>query len=205
MRRSGKSTLLRVAAGREAPDEGQIFFDRQELTVLSGGQLAAVMRAGGIGLVSSDWRPIVNQEAIDYVAAPLLADKLSLKKARSMAREYLDRMGVLSCAHTLTDRLSIRDALRVDLAHALVRKPRLLFVDEPAVVPSPSERQELYELLTALGKDRALAILIASEDLDAVSKAGRIMTIGSGSLRSMDKEGQVVSFPAGRVSDGRSG
>ncbi|MGH2911710.1 MAG: ATP-binding cassette domain-containing protein [Solirubrobacteraceae bacterium] len=205
MRRSGKSTLLRVAASIELPDDGQIFFDGQELTKLSGEQRAEVMRANGIGFVSSDWRPVLSQKVIDYISAALLADKLSLKEARPIVREYLDRMGVLNCTHTLTDQLSIYDSMRVGLAHALVRKPRLLFVDEPAVVPSPSERQEFYELLMSLGKDSSLAVLIASEDLGAVSKARRMMTIGSGSLCSTDKEGKVVSFPAGRVSDGRSG
>jgi predicted ABC-type transport system involved in lysophospholipase L1 biosynthesis ATPase subunit len=187
MRRSGKSTLLRIAAGFESPDEGRVVFDGQDLTALSGDARAEVMRAGGIGLATADWRPSVSQEVIEY------------------AREYLERMGVLNCAHMRTDRLSIGEAMRVSLAQALAREPRLLLVDEPAALPSPTERHELYDLLVSLGKSSGLAVLVASEDVGIVGRARRKMTIGSGTLRSMDKEGEVVSFPIGRAADGRSG
>jgi ABC-type ATPase involved in cell division len=205
MRRSGKSTLLRLAAGIELPDEGRILFDDQDVTGLSGDARAELLRAHGIGFVSSDWRPSVSQTAIEYVAVSLLADSLSLGRARHVARQQLERMGVLNCAHMFTDRLSLGEALRVSLAQALVREPRLLLVDEPAVLPSPSERHELYGLLTSLGRSSAPAVLVASEDVGIVRRARRMMTIGAGTLRSMDKEGEVVSFPRGRVSDGRSG
>ncbi len=206
MRRSGKSTLLRLAAGLELPDEGRILFDGQDLTELSGDGRVELLRAGGIGFVSSDWRPSVSQTATEYVAMSLLADSLSLREARREARQQLERMGALNCAHILTDRLSLGEALRVSLAHALVSEPRLLLVDEPAVLPSPSERQELYGLLTSLGRSSTLAVLIASEDVAILRRARRMMTIGGGTLRSMDKEGEVVSFPRGaRTSDGRSG
>lgn len=203
-RRSGKSTLLRIAAGVESPDSGRIFFDGHDLTVLSGDKRAELLRMGGIGFVTSDWRPIVSQEAIEYVALPLLADKLNLRHARRIARDRLEQMGVLNCAHVLTERLSIGEAMRVGFAHALTRQPRLLLVDEPAALPVPSERQELYSMLRSLGKSRELAVVVASEDLGAVAYSRRTMTIGSGALYSSDKEGEVVSFPAGRVSDGRS-
>lgn len=204
-RRSGKSTLLRIAGGIESPDEGRVYFDGVDLTELSGDERAKLMRAGGIGLVSSDWRPINSQTAIDYIKYALLADDLSVKQARPIARGSLERTGALRCAHTLTDRLSISEAMRVGLAHALAREPRVLFVDEPAAVPSPMERRELYELIWSLGKDPGLAVVIASEDMGAISKARRLMRIDNGSVHSSDKEGEIVPFPAGRVVGGQSG
>jgi ABC-type ATPase involved in cell division len=205
MRRSGKSMLLRLAAGLELPDEGRILFDGKDLTELSGEDRAKLLRSRGIGFVSSDWRPSASQTAIEYVAVSLLPDGLSLRDARHVARQALDGMGVLNCAHLLTDRLSIGEALRVRLAQALVSEPRLLLVDEPAILPSPSERQELYALLTSFGRSSTPAVLVASEDVGIVRRARRMMTIGGGTLHSMDKEGEVVSFPQGRISDGRSG
>lgn len=205
MRRSGKSTLLRLAAGLELPDEGRILFDGRDLTALSGDARAEMLRAHGIGFVTSNWQPRVRQQALEYVALPLLADKLNLRQARKVAGEELERMGVMNCAHMLTGRLSLSEALRMGLAAALVSEPRLLLVDEPAVVLSPIERQELYGLITSLGRASTLAVLVTSEDVGIVRRARRMMTIGDGVLRSSDKEGEVVAFPRGRVSDGRSG
>jgi ABC-type ATPase involved in cell division len=205
MRRSGKSTLLRLAAGMELPDEGRILFDGQDLTRLSGDARAELLCAHGIGSVTSNWRPRVRQKAIEYVALPLLADLLNLRQARAVAREELERVGVLNCAYMLTDMLSLGEALRVGLAAALVHEPRLLLIDEPAAVLSPSERQELYELIASFGRASTPAVVVASEDIGIVRRARRMMTIGGGILRSSDKEGEVVSFRRGRVSDGRSG
>lgn len=204
-RRSGKSMLLRIAAGVEVPDEGRVLLDGEDLTVLSADKRAARLRNRGVVLVSCDWRPSASQEVVDYVAVPLLADSLSLRQARRVACEYLERMGVLGAAHVLTGELSIGEAMRVGLAHALAREPRVLLVDEPAALPSPSERQELYGLLCELGASSEVALLVASEDLGIVRRARRRMTIGSGTLRLMDKEGQVLSFPRERVREGRSG
>jgi predicted ABC-type transport system involved in lysophospholipase L1 biosynthesis ATPase subunit len=205
VRRSGKSTLLRLAAGLELPDTGRILFEGQDLTELSGDKRAEVLRSQGIGFVFSDWRPSVSQKAIEYVATSLLSDGLSLREARHVSRQQLDRVGILSCAHMPTDRLSIGEAMRMSLAQALAREPRLLLIDEPAVVPSPSERQELYVLIASLGRSSTPAVVVASEDLGIVRRARRMMTIGEGTLRSMDKEGEVVPFPRERASDGRPG
>jgi predicted ABC-type transport system involved in lysophospholipase L1 biosynthesis ATPase subunit len=206
MPRSGKSTLLRLAAGFEQPDAGRILFQGQDLTGLSGDDRAELLRSHGIGFVFPEWRLGASQKAIEYVATSLLADGLSLREARHVGREQLDRVGVLNCAHMLIKRLSIGEALRVGLARALVGEPRLLLIDEPAVVPSPIERQELYVLIASLGHDSKLAVVVASEDLEIVSRARRQMTIGGeGTLRSMDKEGEVISFLRERASDGRSG
>jgi predicted ABC-type transport system involved in lysophospholipase L1 biosynthesis ATPase subunit len=205
MPRSGKSTLLRLAAGIELPDEGRILFDDQDVTRLSGDARAELLRANGIGFVTSNRQSGMRRDALDHVALPLLADGLSLRQARQVAREELERMGVLNCAHMLTDRLSLGEALRVGLAAALVHEPRLLLIDEPAVVLSTSERDELYGLITSFGRASTPAVLVASGDMRIVRRARRIMTIGGGVLRSSDKEGEVVPLRPGRVSGGSLG
>ena len=206
MRRCGKSTLLRLAAGVELPDAGRILFEGQDLTALSSDDRAGLLRSYGIGFVFPGWRPSVVQTAIDYVATSLLADGFNLREARDVAHRQLDRVSALNYAYTLTDRLSIDEMLRVGLAQALAGEPKLLLVDEPAVVPSPIERQEIYGLITSLGRSSKQAVLIASEDLEIVRRARRQMTMdGEGTLRSMDREGELVTFPRKRSSDGQSG
>ncbi len=194
-RRSGKTTLLRVAAGIEVPDAGVVCFDGHVLTAMGASERARALRTHGIAHVAGDWHPQLNQLCIDSVALALLGDRVSLREARPLARRALERVGAGACAEEWTGRLSPGERIRVGLARGLVREPRLLLVDEPAVSPSPIECQELYALLRTLAHEDGLAVVLASEDLDALEGARRIMSISDGDLRSMDSAGVVVSFP----------
>jgi predicted ABC-type transport system involved in lysophospholipase L1 biosynthesis ATPase subunit len=194
-RRSGKSTLLRIAAGIEQPDSGSVCWDGRVVGEMSASERARLLRGGGIGFASTDWRPQPNHRALEHVALPLLSDRTSLRGAKILARRALDRVDAGYCADVWTHRLSLGELLRVSLARALVRNPRLLLVDEPAVLPSPSESEELYALLRNLGRGGKLAVIVASEDLSAIQSAPRMLSIGDGTLRSMESPGVVVPFP----------
>jgi putative ABC transport system ATP-binding protein len=195
IRRSGKTTLLQIAAGRVPPDDGEVWFDGQNVTRMSPDARAKLHRHNGIGLLSPDWRAERNKPAVEHVALPLLSDGMSLREARGPAWRALERVGVANCGYMPTCRLSHGERARVSLARTLVHDPRLLLVDEPAVLLRPSEGVELYELLRSLGRDGMLAIVIASEDIAPIRKAKRIMSIDSGRLRSMDQPGILVQFP----------
>jgi ABC-type lipoprotein export system ATPase subunit len=195
IRRSGKTTLLKVAAGIELPDEGSVFFDGQDMTAASADRRAEMRRRGGVGLLVSEWRPERNHEAIDHVAVPLLSEGMSLREAKQPAWRALERAGASQHGSTPVDRLSHAERIRIALARLLVREPRLLLVDEP-VFSRPSESVELYELLRSLRRDTGLAIVIASEDVAPIRKAHRVMSIGDGRLRPANEpSGTLVTFP----------
>lgn len=204
MRRSGKTTLLRVAAAAELPDSGSVRFDGRDVGGMSADARAKLQRYSGIGLVSTDWRPGRNKPVVEHVALPLLSDGMSLREAKEPAHLALERMDVSRCAYMATDRLSRAERVRVALARAFVHKPRLLLVDEPAVLLSPSEGVELYDLLRSLGEDSRVAIVLASEDVGPIRRAQRVMSIDQGRLRSMDETGNVFQFPDQRPSPGRA-
>ncbi len=195
-RRAGKSTLLKIASGIEPADEGTVRFDGQVLTTMSGRKRSRLMRNGGVALVSSEWRAQVNRPTVDMVATACMGDGTRLNAARCRARRVLALVGAGEQADVPADRLAVGERIRVGLAMALVREPRLLIVDEPAVLPSSSESEALYELLRSLGNRSDLAVVIASEDLAAIHGARRIMSVSHGEVRSMDEPGVVVPFPS---------
>lgn len=199
VRRSGKSTLLRIAAGLELPDEGTVIFDGKVLTEISQHERAALRRRDGIGLVRSPWRPLRNRPAIEHVAVALMSDGVSLRDAKRAAFTALTRADAADCAYIPTSQLSQGELVRVQLAQRLVHEPRMLLIDEPAMLSSPKASMALYELLWSLAQDSKCAIVIASEELDAIQPASRIMTISAGQLRSTDRPGSVVPFPEDRV------
>jgi predicted ABC-type transport system involved in lysophospholipase L1 biosynthesis ATPase subunit len=198
-RRAGKSTLLKVMAGIELPDAGSVSFAGQNVASLSAGARARLWRHGGIALVRGDWRPLCSgQSVIEHVGIPLTNGGLTLAEAEAMARPVLDRVGALPWAHVPTDRLSLNERIRVGLARAMVREPRLLLVDEPAVLIDIGESHEFYGLLRALAKESKMALVIASEDTTPLAGVQRAMTISDGRVRSTDSRRRVVSFPERR-------
>lgn len=209
-RRSGKSTLLRVMAGMERPDSGAVCFAGRPLETMSARERARQLRSGGIALVCSDWRTQIARPVVELVATACASDGTPMSEARSRGRKALLCAGVAECADVWVDQLTLGERLRVGLAMALVREPRLLLVDEPAVLPSPLESDELYALLQSLGNERNLTVVIASENLAALTGTRRTMAISSGEVRSMDQDGVIVPFPdppvsrASRASDGPS-
>jgi predicted ABC-type transport system involved in lysophospholipase L1 biosynthesis ATPase subunit len=200
-RRSGKSTFLMIATGLEMPDRGAVNFRGQDITKLSVGECAKLRRQRGLAFVSGDWRPeLANQPAIEHVAMPMTNDGMTLAEGEAAARVILSRFEVMRWAHVATDRLSAGERIRVELARAVVREPAILFVDEPAVLSSPSESRDLYALLHSLAKE--MTVVIASEDMDAISGVDRFMTLDGGKLRTTDSRKRLYDaadrFRAGK-------
>jgi putative ABC transport system ATP-binding protein len=203
-RRSGKSVLLEVAAGLEVPEDGTVSFAGNEITRLSTSERARFRRRHGIALAGGDWRPGVgiSQPVLEHVALPLTTDGLTLAESEAVARPVLDRFGLTQWAHASTERLSVSERIRVELARAVVREPRLLLVDEPSVLSGPSESRELYALLRSLATDSGVTVVIASEDMSALDGVQRFMTLDGGRLRSTESRRRVLPFPERRSQGG---
>lgn len=196
-RRAGKSTLLRLAAGIETPDEGAIIFDGNDLAKMGTEERVLQRRVGGIALAVLGVGLPANRPVMEHVSRPLLACGMSGYEAEAVARRVLGRVEASDVQDMLSGELQASERVRVELARALVSEPRLLLVDEPATLASPSEARELYALLRLLGRDKAMAVLIASRESAALEGAPRILTIDNGRVRSTDSRRKVLPFRRG--------
>jgi ABC-type methionine transport system ATPase subunit len=196
-RLAGKTTLLNVAAGLELPDSGSVLWDGGDLTLMGEDKRASYRRWHGIALASCDWRPGASRPVVTHVATPLYSDRMKIGEAERCALRALKRVDASHLGHCRTDRLVVSDRVRVELARALVREPRLLLVDEPAILPRPSEAREFFALLHELPKRLGLALVIASEEVAAVRGSHRVMNLAV-RLYSTDKRRKVVELHPGR-------
>lgn len=196
VRRSGKTTLLRLAAAVELPEEGRVLFDGRDMAEMRPIERERLLRTD-IGFVSPlDWRPGYRERVVDYVALPLLSTGATLQRAVWSARTALRRMEAIATAEAFCRTLSLDERVRAMLARALVNKPRMLVVDEPAAIPSLGDRDELCQLLGRMVRERQLALIVASEDMGTLRCADFLMSIGGGELvRSNERSAEVFEFP----------
>jgi ABC-type glutathione transport system ATPase component len=195
-RRTGKSTLMRMAAGIDRPDEGSVRFDGQDLTRISGKGHARLLRSRLAYLTVNDWRPNPGESVAHHLAISLGGDGLTVREAERRALRELDLVGVSAAqAHSPATQLSTLDRTRVMLARALAREPDLLVIDEPVHTPIAQEKDSLYRLLRGLTRKRGIALLVASEDLSALQGFDVFMSISARELCSSDLDAKVVPFP----------
>jgi ABC-type lipoprotein export system ATPase subunit len=201
-RRSGKTTLLRIAAGIEAPAAGAVRLDGESLSALPAS--ARTRRLRTVGFAPKAWRVARGKPVLDHVALPLLAEGRPLVTALAKAHEALERVGASHCAGAAAEELAPGDETRVALAQALVREPRLLLVDEPGVMAAPDERDELLRLLRGIAaEDPRLALVVTARDVAGVAGAGRVLTLDDGVLRGAVEppSADVVPFPGGLAAE----
>lgn len=195
-RRSGKSTLLRLAAGIERPDTGTVRFDGRALCEMTGSERGRLLRRELAFMASGDWRPNPGESVVDHVAMSLGSEGLTVRDARRRALGALERVGVTAtCGDGPAGSLSLAERTLVMLARALVHDPRVLLVDEPAVMPSLSDRNRFYVLLRELAGERNMALLVVSEEMGALQGAGVMMSISHGEVCTTEERGTVVPLP----------
>jgi len=176
-RRSGRTTLLRIAAGLERPDSGSVTFQGRDLEHerdrILGEGIAYVHRA----LNASEEEGVLEQ-----IAAPLLARGIPIEQARSAARAALARAGGEERTAALIAELNAGETTQVKLARALVLSPALVVFDEPVAAVALSERDHILARLRTLAGE-GTAVLASASEPGELAGATRALTLADGQLR----------------------
>jgi len=155
---AGKSTLMDAITGRRRPTRGRVFVDGQDITQRS------VTWRRRMGMSRSFQRTsifpgITVREQLELVASQLGEPDLG---------EIVDAFELRSVLDEVADSIAYGDQRRVDIALAMVGKPNLMLLDEPAAGLSTTETVALFQHLVALVKHRGVTALVVEHDVDAV-------------------------------------
>ncbi|HKH78566.1 MAG TPA: ATP-binding cassette domain-containing protein [Solirubrobacteraceae bacterium] len=183
LRGSGRTTLLRLAAGIDAPDAGSVHFDGRDLAD-HGEQILA----REIGYCQKSFSGAQGQPAVDEVLLGLLVNGVRGKEAHTRAREALRRAGGESLPTRYVCELDSEERVRLAIAHALALRPRLLLLDEPVAGVELDRRDEILSLLRCIA-DEGIAVLMTVGDLSGLRGADQSLTIGDGHLVGSPKRG----------------
>jgi putative ABC transport system ATP-binding protein len=177
---SGKSTLLGILAGIDRPSSGKVFIERTEISALPEGKLAR-LRNEKIGVVFQSFHLIPTMTALENVEAPLYIHP-QRRRARSMAANMLEQVGLGGRMDHLPNQLSGGEQQRVAIARALVCGPEILLADEPTGNLDTATSRQVIDLIRQLRNQLGLTIIMVTHNLEIAARADRRLHIVDGRL-----------------------
>jgi NitT/TauT family transport system ATP-binding protein len=168
----GKSTLLRLLLGQEAPSRGRIEIDGQPLPPEPGPDRGVVFQRYSVFPHLS----VLDNVALglEFERAPLLGRLFGAARraARQEAEQYLTAVGLDGVGDRYPYMLSGGMQQRLSIAQALIRKPKVLLLDEPFGALDPGTRDAIHRLVIDLWNTTRMTVFMVTHDLAEAFKLG---------------------------------
>jgi putative ABC transport system ATP-binding protein len=178
---SGKTTLLNLLGGLDTPTSGTVTVDGDEITHMSGRNLAS-WRARHVGFIFQMYNLIPVLTAFQNVELPLLLTKLSKAQRRLHVETALTLVGLSDRMTHYPRQLSGGQEQRVAIARAFVTDPTFLLCDEPTGDLDRKAAEEILDLLTELETNHGKTILMVTHDPLAAERADMVLHLDKGAL-----------------------
>ncbi|KQQ94624.1 hypothetical protein ASF62_11185 [Leifsonia sp. Leaf325] len=165
---SGKTSMLRVAAGLVAPSEGRVLWDGLDLAGLDDDAVTR-LRRDRVGFLDQAGSLLDGMSVLENVLVPAVPAR-RVRELGERALALLDEVGIADRASARPAELSGGERQRAALARAMLLSPQLLVVDEPTAGLDRSSADGIIDLLMAR-RDADVAVLVASHDPHLIDAA----------------------------------
>lgn len=180
---SGKSSLLHCLAGVIVPDEGQVFVDGLDVTLLPDRDRSR-LRLERMGVVFQFGDLVPELTLIENVMLPMQLLGHRAKPARDRALEVLDQLGIIDLADSRTGAVSGGQAQRAAVARALVNRPAVVLADEPTGALDSVNGEAVLDALVDLCRGEGAALLVVTHDNVVASHLDTLVTMHDGVILS---------------------
>jgi putrescine transport system ATP-binding protein len=188
----GKTTLLRMLAGFEAPTSGRIYLDGQDVT-----DLPPYERPLNIMLQSYALFPHMSVE--DNIAFGLKQERMPKAQRQERIREMLNLVQIEKFAKRKPHQLSGGQKQRVALARALAKHPKILLLDEPlGALDKKLREQTQFELVNIQERLGITFIVVTHDQEEAMTMSSRIALLHEGRVEQVDAPRRMYEYPASR-------
>ncbi len=177
----GKSTLLNVIAGLDAPDAGEVLIGGKNVAALAEPDRAR-LRASALGFVFQAFHVLPHLSLARNVALPCLLAGMNAADALARAEATLAEVGLAGRGGDWPAVLSGGELQRVAIARALVHRPGLVLADEPTGNLDPETAGRILDLLLAQARDRRAAVLIVTHSEMVAAAADRVLRLSASGL-----------------------
>lgn len=193
----GKSTTLRMVAGVERQDQGEVFFDGE---LICGPQLSLPPEARPVGLMFQDFALFPHLTVAKNVAFGVTGDK---QDAKRRVDELLERVGMMRHRDAYPHQLSGGEQQRVALARALAPRPKIMLMDEPFSGLDNRLRDGIRdETLSVLKEEGAAVLLVTHEPDEAMRMGDEIALMRAGEIVQRGNPYNIYNAPVDKEAAG---
>lgn len=176
---AGKSTLLQIMGTLDRPTEGKVLFKGEDVFLLNDESLAK-FRNSKMGFVFQFHHLIQEMNALENVMLPALIAGDPYLECETEAKKWLDFMGLSDRAEHFPNQLSGGELQRLAIARALIKKPEILFADEPTGNLDSENSQKIQDLFFQLRDKLGLALVVVTHDMAFAAKFPRVFKVKDG-------------------------
>ncbi|MFA6447558.1 MAG: ABC transporter ATP-binding protein [Patescibacteria group bacterium] len=178
---SGKSTLMHILGFLDVASTGLYEFDGEDVTKFDDAQLAS-MRGEKIGFVFQAFNLLPKATVLENVRLPLLYSNVPISKRDEMAKDAIASVGLAHRITNLSNQLSGGEKQRVAIARALIRKPAVIFADEPTGNLDSKSGIQIMNLLQELNQKHGHTIILVTHETYTAEHAERIIRLMDGNI-----------------------
>ncbi len=186
---SGKTTLLRLLAGLETPDAGRILIDGEDVTAIP-------PHRRPVNMMFQSYALFPHLDVFENVAFGLREEGLPKAEIHCRVEEMLELVEMTTFARRRPDRLSGGQRQRVALARCLVKRPKLLLLDEPLAALDRSLRARTQLELARIQDQLGITFLMVTHDqAEAIALSSRIAVMRDGRLLQVGTPQEIYEHP----------
>jgi spermidine/putrescine transport system ATP-binding protein len=188
----GKTTLLRMLAGLETPTQGRILIDGVDMAGVPPNRRP-------VNMVFQSYAVFPHMTVAQNVAYGLKIDRVPRDERDVRVADALALVGLGEFAHRRPDQLSGGQRQRVALARALVKRPKVLLLDEPLSALDAKLRDAMRGELAQIQREVGVTFVMVTHDQDeALAMASRCALMDRGTLQQVATPGDLYEYPANR-------
>ena len=189
----GKSTFLRCLNLLEKPEKGQIFFDGVDIT---GKKVDIDLHRQKMGMVFQQFNVFPHLTVEENITlAPKLLKKKSAAEASEMARDLLNRVGLIDKYDEMPGNLSGGQKQRLAIVRALAMEPEVMLFDEPTSALDPEMVGEVLDVIKGLVTTGMTCIIVTHEMRFAEEVSDRVLFIADGNILEQGPPAQIFHDP----------